>query len=135
MALTVTYWTDPLGGTLSNEHVAGTLTGLAAGSGTTIKNRTSEGGRHRLKILVLASGNYPFNIDYLLTPDHGATWYVAQQAAAASIAPDASSTSLFTPAYAAELEVPITLDFRVDIYAPSGNASAVDVTWQLRILE
>ena len=130
MATTYTE-SSPPGGT---EHQSGLTVALAAGAGVTICPASNCADRVRLKMHVKASGDGPFNLDFMIgvtMADKSVQWFVANQVVAWAVTPDGSSEAVLTPVYAAELDTPLSFRYRVDLWNP--GTGVVNVAWQSRI--
>lgn len=88
----------------------------------------TEKDRQAMALLMNVAANQTFNIDYQYTPDNGANWYVGQQIASSTVTVDGGAAG-FTQA--AQLNIQVGYQYRVQIYNSSGSTMNGAYEWRL----
>lgn len=109
------------------EYGAGSVASVAALSGQILVGPWQTVDRRQYEIKVQARGTTTFNLNYEFSTDKGATWYVGEQVAAASVSIDDGANY----AKEAHLHVNVGYWWRVSVYnTDTVNTLAVACEWR-----
>lgn len=113
----------------SSEAGAGYDTGLADGSAAIIRGLKECRDREARRLVVNVAATKAFRLNYLFTPDNGATWCIGHTVTASTVTVDGGTSGYVK---SATMDISIGYDYKIEIWNAVGDASTLNYVYELR---